>query len=141
MILCSNLSKMKNKILPSYLKDDYRESLGEFSSSSFGVFGAERVVLFQIRIHYWQEITDVIFRTINFRTLFTSLRTNFGQSFGLFAEGGLEIHVISKATFRIEQSKRLNILLRQKKLIQKNYELDLNQVQIPSSNYYLIVGN
>ena len=47
------------------------------------------------------------------------------------AKGGLEI--ILKATFRIEESKRLN-LLRLKELIEKNYELDLGQVPMPSSN-------
>ena len=43
MIIHSNLSKMKNKILPTCLKGNYTDSLGEFSNTSYGVFGAERV--------------------------------------------------------------------------------------------------
>ena len=34
---------MKNKILPIYLQEDYRNSLGEFSKTSYEVFGAEKV--------------------------------------------------------------------------------------------------
>ena len=41
MIMCSTLSKMKNKILPTYLQGNYRDSLGEFSSISYDIFGAE----------------------------------------------------------------------------------------------------
>ena len=43
MIIHSNLSKTKNKILPTCLQGNYRDSLGEFSNTSYGVFGAERV--------------------------------------------------------------------------------------------------
>ena len=43
MIIRSNLSKMKNKTLPTFLQGNYRESSGEFSNTSHGVFGAERV--------------------------------------------------------------------------------------------------
>ena len=43
MILNSNLSKMKNKILPTCLQGSYRDSLGEFSNASYSLFGAERV--------------------------------------------------------------------------------------------------
>ena len=32
---------MKNKILPTFLQGNYGDSLGEFSSMSYGVFGAE----------------------------------------------------------------------------------------------------
>ena len=39
----SNLSKMKNKTLPTCLQGNYRDSLGEFSTTPYGVFGAERV--------------------------------------------------------------------------------------------------
>ena len=35
--------KMKNKILPICLQRNYTESLGEFSSTSFSVLGAEKV--------------------------------------------------------------------------------------------------
>ena len=42
MITHSNLSKVKT-ILPTSLQGNYRDSLGEFSSTSFGVSGAERV--------------------------------------------------------------------------------------------------
>ena len=37
-----NLSKMKNKILLTCLQGNYRDSLGEFSNMSYGVFMAER---------------------------------------------------------------------------------------------------
>ena len=43
MIMHGSLSKMKNKILPICLQGNYRDSLGEFSKTSCGVFGAERV--------------------------------------------------------------------------------------------------
>ena len=43
MIIHSNISKMKNKVLPSCLQGNYRDGLGEFSCTSYGVFGAERV--------------------------------------------------------------------------------------------------
>ena len=43
MIIQSNLSKMKNKILTTCLQGNYRDSLGEFSNTSYGVFGTERV--------------------------------------------------------------------------------------------------
>ena len=36
----SNLAKIKNKILPTSLQGNYRDSLGEFSSTSCGVFEA-----------------------------------------------------------------------------------------------------
>ena len=42
MITHSNSSKM-NIILPTCLQRNYRDSLGEFSDTSCGVFGAERV--------------------------------------------------------------------------------------------------
>ena len=45
MIIQSNLSKMKNKILPTCLQENYRDSLGDFSNTSYGVVGAERVKL------------------------------------------------------------------------------------------------
>ena len=51
MIIHSNLSKMKNEILPTCLQGNYRNSLGEFRKTSHGVLGAERVnqVLFVLR--------------------------------------------------------------------------------------------
>ena len=42
MIIQSNLSEMENKILPTCLQRKYRDSLGEFSNTSYGVFGVER---------------------------------------------------------------------------------------------------
>ena len=42
MIKQSNVSKIKDKILPTCLQGNYRHSLGEFSNMSRGVFGAER---------------------------------------------------------------------------------------------------
>ena len=38
MIFHSNLSKIKDKILPTCLQGNYRDSLGEFSNTSYGVF-------------------------------------------------------------------------------------------------------
>ena len=43
MITHSNLSKMKNKILPICLQGNYRDGLGEFNNKSYGVLGAKRV--------------------------------------------------------------------------------------------------
>ena len=42
-IIHSNLSEMKNKILPTSLQGNYRDSLGEFNNTSYGVFVAKRV--------------------------------------------------------------------------------------------------
>ena len=41
MIMHRKLSKMKNKILPTCLQGNCTDSLGEFSNTSYGVFGAE----------------------------------------------------------------------------------------------------
>ena len=38
MIIHSNFSKMKNKILPNCLQGIYKDSLGEFSNTSYRVF-------------------------------------------------------------------------------------------------------
>ena len=38
MIIHSKLSKMENKILSTCLQENYRNSLGEFSNTSYGVF-------------------------------------------------------------------------------------------------------
>ena len=43
MVMHSNLSKMKHKILPTCLQGNSRDSLGEFSNTSHGVCRAERV--------------------------------------------------------------------------------------------------
>ena len=43
MIVHCNLSEMKNKILPTCLQGNYRDSLGEFSNTSYGVCWAEKV--------------------------------------------------------------------------------------------------
>ena len=43
MIIHSNLSEMKNKILPTCSQGNYRDILGEFSNTSHGVFEAERI--------------------------------------------------------------------------------------------------
>ena len=43
LIIHRKLSKMKNKILPTCLQGNYRNSLGEFSNTSYGVVGAERI--------------------------------------------------------------------------------------------------
>ena len=42
MIIHSNLSDMKNKTLQTCLQGNYRDSLGEFSNTSYDLFGAER---------------------------------------------------------------------------------------------------
>ena len=43
MILHSNLFEMKSQILLTCLQGNYRDSLGELSNASYGVFGAEKV--------------------------------------------------------------------------------------------------
>ena len=43
MIIHSNLAEMKNKILPTCLQGNYRDSLGELNSTSYTVLWAERV--------------------------------------------------------------------------------------------------
>ena len=43
MIMHRKLSKMKNKILPTCLQGNCGDSLGEFSNTSYGIVGAERV--------------------------------------------------------------------------------------------------
>ena len=54
MIINSTLSKMKNKILPTCLQGNYRDSLGEFSNTSYGVFGAER------GLTYWPVYKETV---------------------------------------------------------------------------------
>ena len=40
MIIRCNLPKMKNRVLPTFLQGNYRDSLGELSNTSLrGVFG------------------------------------------------------------------------------------------------------
>ena len=46
MIIHSSLSEMKSKIVPTCLQGCYGDSLGEFSSKSYGLFEAERAKLF-----------------------------------------------------------------------------------------------
>ena len=41
MINNNNLFKMKNKTLPTCLQGNYRDSLGEFSNRSYGMFVAD----------------------------------------------------------------------------------------------------
>ena len=43
IITHGNFSKMKNEILPICLQRNFRDSFGEFSNTSYGVFAAERV--------------------------------------------------------------------------------------------------
>ena len=43
MIVHSNVSKMKNKILPACLQGKCRDSLGEFSNTSYGVLGLTKL--------------------------------------------------------------------------------------------------
>ena len=43
MIIHSNFSMMKSKIVPTCLQGNYRDSLGEFSNTSYGIYWAERV--------------------------------------------------------------------------------------------------
>ena len=54
-IIHRNLSKMKNKILSSCLLGNYKECLGEFRNTSYGVFGAEREKT--IPYHFLTSIT------------------------------------------------------------------------------------
>ena len=41
--MASNLFKMKKKILPTCLQENFKDSLGELSNTSYGVFWSERV--------------------------------------------------------------------------------------------------
>ena len=43
MIIHRKQSKVKNKFLPTCFHGNYGDSLGEFSNSSYGIVGAERV--------------------------------------------------------------------------------------------------
>ena len=43
---------MKNKILPTQLQGNSADSLGEFSNTSYGVFGAERVKLPRLHLTF-----------------------------------------------------------------------------------------
>ena len=63
MIIHSNSSKMKNKILPTCLQGDYRDSLGEFNNTSRGMFVAERVkIQLTETSHYIFPTSDVRFQ-------------------------------------------------------------------------------
>ena len=54
MILHRNLSKIKNKYLPTCLQGKYRDSLGEFSNTSYGVFGVYFQVLRACHQQEWK---------------------------------------------------------------------------------------
>ena len=41
----TNLSKMKNKIFPTCLQGNYRESLGEFGNISYSVLGLQGLIV------------------------------------------------------------------------------------------------
>ena len=43
MIIHSNLSQIKYKILTTCLQGNFRDGLGEFSNTSYGTLGAKRV--------------------------------------------------------------------------------------------------
>ena len=50
MIIHSNLSKMKNKILSTCLQGNYGDRLGEFINRSYGVVGVEKVLKIKIAL-------------------------------------------------------------------------------------------
>ena len=50
MVIHNNLTKMKNKILPTCLQGNYRDNLEEFGNTSYGVFGAAGVKLQHYRL-------------------------------------------------------------------------------------------
>ena len=52
IIIHSNLSKMKIKILPACLQGNYRDSLGEFSNMSDGVLASGFFSLYGGRVKY-----------------------------------------------------------------------------------------
>ena len=67
MITHSNLSKMKDKTLPTCLQGNYRDSLGEFSNTSpwHGVFGVERVnTKLETLLNYSTRSCIPVYRTI-----------------------------------------------------------------------------
>ena len=45
MIIHNNLFTMKSKFFPTCLQVYYRDSLGEFSNTSAGVFGGEQAII------------------------------------------------------------------------------------------------
>ena len=50
----SNLSKMKNKILPICLQGNYRDSLGEFSNIAYDMFGARGLI--KCNLNYFSRL-------------------------------------------------------------------------------------
>ena len=51
MIIHSNLSEIKSKILPTCLQGKYRHSLGEFSKTSYGVLRTEHERVKVLSLH------------------------------------------------------------------------------------------
>ena len=49
MVIHSTLSEMKNKILPTCLQRNYRDSLGELSNTACGMFAADRINVYSSR--------------------------------------------------------------------------------------------
>ena len=64
LIIHSNLSKIKDKILPTCFQGNYRDSLGEFSNTSSGMFGSKSVKLI-IKIKAY-IIPHVLLRWVEF---------------------------------------------------------------------------
>ena len=60
MIIHSNLSKMKNKILPTCIHGNYGDSLGEFDNMSDGVFRDEKVKDIVVHLQHWVTAADTV---------------------------------------------------------------------------------
>ena len=69
MIVHINLSKMTNKIFPTCFQGNYRDSLGEFSNTSYGVFAADGVKLknkLRLKAGFHGIIIGITFSCVSF---------------------------------------------------------------------------
>ena len=65
MIIHGNFYKTKNKTLPTCLQGNYQHSLGEFSNTSYGLYGAERVLVsISTKIRVKVKFQDQVFRDL-----------------------------------------------------------------------------
>ena len=84
MIIHNNLTKVKNKILPTCSQGNFRDDLGEFSNTSYGVFRAERVKVYRDSLGEFSNTSYGVFRAERVKVYRDSLGEFSNTSYGVF---------------------------------------------------------
>ena len=74
---------MKHKILPTYLQGNYKESLREFGSTLYGVFGAEGLGGTPVAKSHFPEMNVKWVKNLFFSANFTLTSENKSLTIGL----------------------------------------------------------